>query len=73
MDIKMGMRAFTDAEDTGPAGERREDMLAKMDKIDPAAATDAEREANGVYKIRHAILTRLGHSALPPRFSSPPV
>ena len=59
MDIKMGMRAFTDAEDTGPAGERREDMLAKMDKIDPAAATDAEREANGVYKIRCAILTRL--------------
>ena len=75
MDIKMGMRAFTDAEDTGPAGERREDMLAKMDKIDPAAATDAEREANGVYKIRCAILTRLSDTqpSLPaPHRPAPP-
>ena len=72
MDIKMGMRAFTDAEDTGPAGERREDMLAKMDKIDPQAATAAEREANGVYKIRcAAIATRLRDPGLPPRFSLP--
>ena len=61
MDIKMGMRAFTDAEDTGPAGEPREDLLAKMDKIDPQAATAAEREANGVEKIRcAATATRLG-------------
>ena len=50
IDIKMGCRTAT-ASDL--RGGPRADLLAKMCKIDPGEATDEERAAGGVTKLRY--------------------
>jgi len=51
MDVKMGLRTFTesDAHDT----TIRADMLQKLQKIAPDAATDEEKANGGVVKLRY--------------------
>ena len=51
MDVKMGLRTFTesDAHDMTIRG----DMLAKLVKIAPDAASEEEKAAGGVVKLRY--------------------
>jgi len=51
MDIKLGTRTFLEDEVKNP--KVRADLLGKMDKLDPKAATEAEREAGGITKLRY--------------------
>jgi len=51
MDIKVGNRTFL--EDEVSNLKLRPDMLKKMDKLDPTAATPEEREAGGITKMRY--------------------
>ena len=50
MDIKMGRRTFLESEVTNT--KRREDLAAKMAKLDPAALTEEER-THGVTKLQY--------------------
>ena len=50
MDIKMGRRTFLESEVTNT--KRREDLAAKMAKLDPAALTEEERTL-GVTKLQY--------------------
>ena len=51
MDIKMATRTFT--EEDAASQEQRADLLAKMLKVNPDAATPAEAEAGGITKMRY--------------------
>ena len=51
MDIKMATRTFT--EEDAASQEQRADLLAKMLKVNPDAATPAEAAAGGITKMRY--------------------
>jgi len=51
MDIKVGIRTFLEDEVSNP--KLRPDLLKKMDKLDPSAATAEEREHGGITKLRY--------------------
>jgi len=51
MDVKMGQRTFTEEDASGE--QLRDDLLAKMLKVDPDAATAEEVSAGGITKIRY--------------------
>jgi len=51
MDCKMGVRTFT--EDDNASSDMRADLLAKMLKVDPDAATPEEIDAGGITKMRY--------------------
>lgn len=51
MDCKMGVRTFT--EEDNASKDMRPDLLAKMLKVDPDAATPEEIDAGGITKMRY--------------------
>ena len=55
MDIKMGLRTFSEDEvhNADVATKPREDLLTKMKKIAPDAASEEELAAGGVTKLRY--------------------
>jgi hypothetical protein len=53
MDVKMGSRNFTEDEAHKKGEKPRPDMLQKMVKIKPDAATEEEKAAGGVTKLRY--------------------
>ena len=53
MDVKMGARTFTDAD--AESTSMRPDLLAKLDKVDPEQATEEERAAGGMTKMRYLV------------------
>jgi len=54
MDCKMGVRTFTEEDASAASAEDlRGDLLAKMLKVDPDAATPSEVDAGGITKMRY--------------------
>lgn len=53
MDVKMGLRTFSQAECRTASDEPRADLLGKMIKISPDAPSEEERAAGGVTKLRY--------------------
>jgi 1D-myo-inositol-triphosphate 3-kinase len=51
MDVKMGIRTFT--EEDAASKTLRTDLLQKMQKLDPSAATPEEVEKKGITKMRY--------------------
>jgi len=51
MDVKLGTRTFLEDEVDNP--KVRADLLRKMDALDSAEATQAERESGGITKLRY--------------------
>lgn len=51
IDVKMGTRTYTEEDDA--SGELRPDLLGKMLKQRPDAATEEERRAGGISKLRY--------------------
>jgi hypothetical protein len=62
MDIKMGQRTFVEEEASATA--LRSDLLDKMLKVDGTAATEEERKAGGITKMRY-LQVRLGGTECP--------
>ena len=63
MDVKMGLRNYSD-DDVKSADfhKPRADLLEKLLKVAPDAASDEEKVAGGIGKLRPLPLLRGGHS-----------
>ena len=69
MDIKMGARTFIEEE--ASATSLRSDLLEKMLKVDASAATEEEKKAGGITKMRYLQVRRPLFSPSPARLDCP--